>query len=256
MAVLTGGLEPLTFAFAVAVTLFSAFVKGTVGFAMPMIMLGAFAAVLPLDAALASLILPMLATNISQGLRDGPAAALRTARRYRLLIAVAMATLVLSAQLVRILPQDLLFAILGLPVAAYAIAGLAGLPLRFDVGRRRLWETGVGAVAGFFGGFFGVWGPPIVIYLASSGASKGDSMRAQGVIFLIGAAMLTFAHVLTGVVNKTTLPLSAAMVVPAMAGLWLGYRAHDRIDQAGFRRWTLVLLLLTGLNLLRRALTG
>jgi uncharacterized protein len=50
-----------------------------------------------------------------------------------------------------------------------------------------------------------------------------------------------------------TLPLSAAMVVPAGLGLWLGYQIQDRLDAARFRRWTLIFLILTGANLLRRA---
>ena len=44
------------------------------------------------------------------------------------------------------------------------------------------------------------------------------------------------------------------LVLPAAIGMWLGFRAHDRLDAQRFRRWTLVLLLLTGLNLVRRGI--
>ncbi len=79
-------------------------------------------------------------------------------------------------------------------------------------------------------------------------------MRVQGVVFLIGAVSLTVAHLTSGVLNGATLPLSAAMVVPAMIGLWAGFRLQDRLDAVRLRRWTLVLLVLTGFNLVRRAL--
>ena len=46
---------------------------------------------------------------------------------------------------------------------------------------------------------------------------------------------------------------SLAMVPPALLGLWLGGRVFDRIDQVMFRRATLVVLLIAGLNLVRRA---
>jgi uncharacterized protein len=36
-------------------------------------------------------------------------------------------------------------------------------------------------------------------------------------------------------------------------GMRIGYAVQDRLDQKRFRRWTQVLLLFTGLNLLRRA---
>ena len=39
-----------------------------------------------------------------------------------------------------------------------------------------------------------------------------------------------------------------------MAAMFVGYRVHDRLDQGRFRTLTLAVLVLTGLNLLRRAL--
>ena len=53
-----------------------------------------------------------------------------------------------------------------------------------------------------------------------------------------------------------TLPFSALLVVPAVLGTWAGGRLHDRIDQATFRKATLAVLLIAGLNLLRRGLAG
>jgi len=53
-----------------------------------------------------------------------------------------------------------------------------------------------------------------------------------------------------------TLPFSLALSVPALLGMALGFAVQDRIDQALFRRATLIVLLLAGLNLLRRALMG
>jgi hypothetical protein len=55
------------------------------------------------------------------------------------------------------------------------------------------------------------------------------------------------------VLNAQTLPLSALLVLPSLIGMWVGFRLHDRLDPARFRRWTLVILAVSGLNLLRRA---
>jgi len=44
------------------------------------------------------------------------------------------------------------------------------------------------------------------------------------------------------------------MLVPALAGMWLGYRVQDRLDQKKFRKATLFVLLLAGLNLVRRGM--
>ncbi|MDM7459411.1 MAG: sulfite exporter TauE/SafE family protein, partial [Paracoccus sp. (in: a-proteobacteria)] len=61
-------------------------------------------------------------------------------------------------------------------------------------------------------------------------------------------------HLLSGVLNPATLPLSLLLCLPAIGGMKMGYALQDRLDVAQFRRWTLILLILTGLNLVRRAL--
>ena len=78
---------------------------------------------------------------------------------------------------------------------------------------------------------------------------------AMGIVFLLGAVALTGAHLASGLLNARTLPLSAAMVVPGLAGMALGFALQDRLDVVQFRRWTLILLVLTGANLIRRSLS-
>jgi len=46
--------------------------------------------------------------------------------------------------------------------------------------------------------------------------------------------------------------LSVIMIVPAVAGMWVGLRIQDRFDQATFRKVTLAVLLVAGANLIRR----
>jgi uncharacterized membrane protein YfcA len=44
------------------------------------------------------------------------------------------------------------------------------------------------------------------------------------------------------------------LISPAMLGMGLGFRAQERLDREQFLRATLIVLLLAGFNLLRRAL--
>ena len=81
---------------------------------------------------------------------------------------------------------------------------------------------------------------------------KQEQMRIQGVIYGLGAVFLLIAHTGSGVMRAETVPLSAAMVLPALVGMWIGGRLQDRIDQRAFRRATLAVLLIAGLNLVRR----
>jgi hypothetical protein len=76
---LSAGLSTSAFLAALALALFAGFVKGAVGFAMPMILVSGFAVFLPQELALAGLILPTLVTNLSQA--SGRAWGLRSRRR-------------------------------------------------------------------------------------------------------------------------------------------------------------------------------
>lgn len=249
------GMTPELMLAIVGITLFAGLVKGVVGFAMPMIMISGLASVLPAEQALSALILPTLVTNLVQGLRQGWRAAWASVRAFWRLIVVTCLFILLSAQLVTVTPQAVLLAGLGLPIVAYAVAQLAGADLRFRTENRGRAEVLTGVVGGFYGGMSGVWGPPTIALLVSLGVDKRESVRVQGVVYLIGSVMLMLAHFGSGVLNGATLPLSAALVLPSLAGLLAGFALHDRLDAARFRRWTLVVLALTGLNLVRRALT-
>jgi len=248
-----GGLDPLHFGLALAITLFAGFVKGAVGFAMPMIMISGFSSFLPPEVALAGLILPTIVTNLSQAFRQGTAAAWETVRTYHRILIATVIFIVISSGFVHVIPQNLFLLLLGLPITAFALLQLAGRNLALRLEHRVRAEWILGAIGGLYGGISGVWGPPLLVYLLSIKASKREIVRVQGVIFLIGAVVLFLAHLQTGVLNAQTLTFSALLAIPAQLGQIAGTRIQDRLDQARFRRWTLILLVLTGLNLARRA---
>lgn len=256
MEILYGGLPFWGFALACAITLFAGFVKGTVGFAMPLVMIAAFSSFMPPDLALAALILSVLTTNAHQSLRFGWRPAIDSALTYRRLIATTSVGIVISAPFVVILPQQLLFALLGVPVMLFALVQLTGWSPVIPPRHRNGWEYGLGMVGGLYGGISGIWGPPAIVYLLAVGAQKAEMVRVLGVVFMIGAVVLTGAHLASGVLNAVTLPFSAALVVPAAIGMWLGFRLQDRLDAVRFRRWMLIVLIAVAANLLRRAIMG
>ncbi|MFN3723386.1 MAG: sulfite exporter TauE/SafE family protein [Paracoccaceae bacterium] len=239
---------------ALAVTLFAGFVKGAVGFAMPLIMISAFSSFLPPEIALAGLILPTLATNLSQAFRQGVGAARATAWQYRRFLIGTVVFIVLAAQLFDLIPRVAFLLLLGVPVTAFAALQLAGVPLALRLEHRNRAEWGLGVIGGLYGGVSGIWGPPLLVYLLSTNAPKREAIRAQGVVFLIGAVALLLAHLGTGLANAQTLAFSALLMVPAQIGMVLGYRLQDCLPQARFRRWTQGLLVVSGLNLVVQAL--
>ncbi|WP_323041875.1 sulfite exporter TauE/SafE family protein [Gemmobacter sp.] len=256
MDLIYGGLPAWAFWAACGVTLVAGFVKGAIGFAMPLIMMSAFGSFMPPTTALAGLVLATLTTNIHQTLRDGPRAAVDSAWTYRRVIVTTIIGILVTAPFAVMLPQRLLLGLLGVPIAAFALVQLAGRSLAVRLEHRSRAEYMTGLIGGLYGGVSGIWGPPMVIYLLSIGAGKAESVRAQGVLFLIGSIVLLGAHLNSGVLNAQTLPFSAALIVPAALGMMAGFRMQDRLDPVAFRRWTLILLAITALNLLRKAIFG
>jgi uncharacterized membrane protein YfcA len=248
------GLAAPVFWAAVAVTFVAGFVKGMAGFAMPLIMISIFSAFLAPEKALAGLILPTLVTNISQATRQGLPAAWESVKTYHRFLIATLALIVVSAQFVADIPQGVFLLLLGVPITAFALAQLTGRKLALRVEHRHRAEWIMGAIGGLYGGVSGVWGPPLIVYLLSIGADKQETVRVQGVVFFLGAVVLLGAHLQTGLMQGPNLWFSAALVVPALLGQTLGQRLQDRMDQARFRRWTQGLLVVTGLNLVWRAL--
>jgi len=237
--------------FALTVGLIAGLVKGVVGFGMPMILISGLSSVVSPELALAGLILPTLATNGVQALRQGWRAAWESTRRFRMFLLAGFMSLVIAAQFVRVLPQSVLFLIIGTPIVIFALSQLLGKELRLPAASRRI-ELCVGTFAGFMGGLSGIWGPPTVAYLTATNTPKADQLRVQGVIYGLGAVALTFAHIQSGVFNLETAPLSVLMVFPALIGMVIGDAVQTRIDQVMFRKATLVVLMIVGLNLVRR----
>ena len=232
------------------------FVKGTVGFALPMIMISGLGSFLSPEAALGGLILPALVTNLWQSLRNGLAAAISSVQHHWRYLATLMVCLAFSAQFVTRLPEGALFLILGVPVTIFAAIQLVGWRMIIDPRNRHRTELGLGAFAGGFGGISGVWGPPTVLYLTALQTPKVEQLRVQGVVYGAGAVMLTLAHLRSGVLNVETGKLSVMLVVPALLGFVLGFVVQDRLSQEKFRRATLIVLVLAGFNLIRRGLMG
>ncbi|WGW05014.1 sulfite exporter TauE/SafE family protein [Tropicibacter oceani] len=252
METLLPELTPALWALALGIALLAGVVKGMVGFAMPMILVSGLSSFLPPGLALAGLIIPTVVTNGMQALRQGPGAALGSVRRFRVFLLVGLVFLMGSSLLVAVMPERLFLLAIGVPVVLFVVLQLAGWQPQIAAGNQKV-EAAIGAFAGFIGGMSGVWGPPTVAYLTALGTEKREQMRVQGVIYGLGAVALTVAHVGSGILNERTIWLSLALLGPAVLGMWLGGMVQDRIDQRAFRRATLVVLLVAGLNLLRRA---
>jgi uncharacterized membrane protein YfcA len=249
-------LDPAIWAAVIAITLTAGLVKGAIGFAMPLIMVSGLTTVLEPRLAVAGIILPIVVSNALQTFRTGwgPAiAAVRDFWRYILIVCIAIAVF---AQIVPQLDPRVFYLVLGVPVVALSIMQLAGIRLHIREPNRWWAEWVIGLISGVLGGLAGTWGPTTVLYLLAIDTPKARQIVVQGVIYGLGAVTLLFAHIHSGILNRGTVPFSAFLLIPGVIGMWIGFRIQDRLDQTLFRRVTLVVLTVAGLNLIRKGLLG
>lgn len=240
---------------AMAVLFVAGFAKGLVGFALPLIAVSGMGAFLPAQTAVALMIVSALVSNIWQTLRDGLGPAAATTRRFWRLNVTLLPMIFFVSQIVPGIDERLFFLTLGSCVVLFTLSQLAGLRAGFMARAPAASEYGAGLVGGFFGGLAGIWGPPVTMYLIAIELPKAETMRALGMVFGLGSVALFAGHLVSGLLNPQTLPLSVLGVAPVLAGMAMGFALNDRMDARLFRRATLAVLLLTGLNLLRRGLT-
>ncbi len=249
-------ISPALFGFAVAVTLIGGFVKGAVGFGMPLVMIAGMGILIEPQLVVAGIVVPIVLTNIMQVARAGLGPARDAVKEHWRFISVACLMILVSAQFLRAIPSDVMFIVLGIPVVILCAVQLAGWRPQLGPRMRRPFEWVAGFLAGVLGGLSGTWGPPTVLYLLALDTPRVKQMAVQGVIFGLGSVMLFFGHLGSGILNWQTLPFSLALVVPAIAGMWVGFRLGDKFDQDRFRRVTLLVLIVAGANLIRRGLFG
>jgi len=219
-------------------------------------MISGFGSFMSPELALAALIAPTVLSNVMQTLRGGLAPAIESAKRFRRYIIILLIVIVLSAQMVRVLPPSMMFLMVGIPIVLISLTQILGWKPHIRPEIRGRVEAMVAIFAGTIGGVSGVWGPPTTAYLTAIDTPKKEQIRVQGVIFGVGAVVLFFAHLKSGILNAQTVPFSMIMVVPAVIGMMIGFRFQDRLDQVLFRKLTLAVLIVAGLNLIRRGLTG
>ncbi len=249
-------MPPWAFVAAIGVTLVAGFVKGSVGFAMPLVMVSGLSLFLDPLLAVAGLLLPITFANIQQVARFSWPEIWATTKEYRRYILIVCVMILIVAQFITAIPARAFYLILGVPVVILSLIQLLGVRFHIPPNRRVAAEWGVGLFAGGLGGLTGTWGPPTVLYLIALETPKAKQFLVQGVVYGLGSFSLLAGHVQSGVMNAATLPFSALLLVPGYIGMRLGFLLSDRLNADLFRKLTLLVLIVAGANLVRRGVFG
>lgn len=111
-------------------------------------------------------------------------------------------------------------------------------------------DLGVGVINGLIGGLTGLGGVAVTVWCQARGGEK-DKLRAifQPVLFAT-FVMTTIAFAIAGTFTMETMKLYALALPVLIAGIWSGFGLYGKLDDAGFRKVILVLLLASGVALI------
>ncbi len=153
------------------------------------------------------------------------------------------------------LKSDVLLLLMGLFITAYALYSLAVKvrPTQLAAG----WAIPMGTVGGLFGALFGSGGFLYAIYLNSRLTSKEQARATQSALISCSTVVRLSLFLIAGVYADMPLLLLAACLLPAMlAGSWVGRHLTMRMSREAFVRLVTWLVLVSGMALIMRYLTG
>ena len=230
---------------ALAVFLIAGVVKGLVGMGLPTITIALTSLVLPLSDTIALIALPTIFTNLWQAAVGGKFRVILR-RQWPLIVPLAI-VLYLTMWLVGQKGPNWAFLVLATVLVVYAGLGLLRIRLHIHADLERPLAPLIGIVSGFVAGVVGVPIIPLMPYLQGLDIKPSELVQTLGVVLCATSLTLTSSLLFFGLLDGQRAVVSAAAVVPALAGMWVGQQIRLRLSVEQFRLAVFWALLLTGL---------
>lgn len=227
-------------------------IKGTVGIGLPTAAIGILAQFVEPQTAIPLVVFPIMVTNAWQVYRSGhPLVTLKTYWPFAVALMVFMW---LTTFLAASISTTTMVTLLGISIVIFSVTSLAvtppPIPERYD----RLAQVVAGSLSGVLGGLTAIWVPPMVIYFLARRIDKDAFVRASGLLLFLGSLPLALGFWQSGLMTGPDALVSMAMIVPSLIGFSIGEVLRRRLSDKRFRTAVLLVFLLMGLNLIRRAL--
>ena len=226
--------------------------KGFAGSGLPTISVASMALVIDVPTAVALMPIPLLVANARQAFRGGYLRG-SLGRFWPMLACLPFGTVVGVKVLTGVDPL-VVTGLVGAIVVAFAILGQVRFGWRMTSRRDRQLQPLVGLSAGLIGGVSSIFAPPIIMHLISLKLPKDEFVGAVGLAYFVGIVTMILALAAFDRFGGREALWGAAALIPVLAGMVLGERMRGRVSETMFRRFIFVLLLFSGLNLIRQSL--
>ena len=223
--------------------------KGAIGMGLPPIAIAVMSFSVPLEAALAMMVVPSMATNVWQAIYGR--GFVRLARRFSAMAAASVFGLLFVAMTFDHLGSQKALAWVGVILVVYAGLALTAWRPRVSQATERWANPLVGLASGAVAGVTGVAAVPFLPYMQSRDIDRHDLVQALGIMFLFLMGGLGVALAIQGAFTPTNLFGGIAAVVPTFFGVWLGQKLRHAVSAETFRRIFLVGMFVVGLQMAR-----
>lgn len=224
--------------------------KGATGLGYSSCALPFLVAGIGLKPAMALVIIPALATNISVAVSAGHFREI--ARRFAPLYAAMLPGIALGLVLLLWIDAKIAVMALGIVIVSYALLALMKPRLALSDGAAARLQVPAGLVNGVLTGLTGSQVMPLFPYMMALDLDNDRLVQAINTAVLIASSILAAGLLFAGIMTLEILELSLVAVAPALAGCEIGAWARAKIPAQRFRSIVLVVLLLMGVALMAR----
>lgn len=233
--------------------LFAAYVKGITGLGFPLIATPVVALLLDIRTAITILIIPNIVMDITQIFRGGFLTAIF--RRFAWLLLFTVVGVFLGTKILILLPIWALNLTLGFMVLAFVASNISHFDFIIPFSVERFLSPTVGFTSGLLAGMTNVSGPALAVYLYSLKIPKPLFIKSIATIFIVTKVSQLIAVSTWGLFTSSTLRLSLEVTLLILLGFYAGLKTQDRVNQKTFNHTLLILLFVTGVTLIVRALS-
>ncbi len=230
----------------------AATVKGVAGLGFPLIAVPLVATIIGPPAAVVVIAVPTVASNLFMVAQGG--GSVPQLRRLAWFIAGLLVGTAVGARALRGIDPTLLAVLLGVIAVGYAGTALLRRPLRLPPSPGSGLSVTTGAATGLLGGATTIYAPLVSAYVDNMKLARDEFVFWVTALFLIGTVTQVLVYLQAGIYRMEVFRFALFLCAPMLVGTWIGTRLRRRLPAEGFRTLVLVLILLSGVSLLIRAL--
>jgi uncharacterized membrane protein YfcA len=169
------------------------------------------------------------------------------------MICLAVGTL-LGTALFAVLDQKVLLLSIGSFAVFFAIIALLQPHLVIPPTAERWLGPPVGFISGVIGGMSALFGPVLATYVVGLRLPPLLFVKAISILYVTAASMLLVGNIWQGTTGLRDIAISVLAMIPVYVGMLLGRRIRHRLDPEKFQLLVLLVVLVTGANMIRGGL--